>query len=86
MCERAALTPASVRPVFRTSNGLPAARAPAAARRNRAPSRKPSTYTQIASVAGSATMYSMKSQSSRSDWLPSETQWRKPMPSVAARS
>ena len=40
----------------------------------------------MASVPASSTRYSTKSQTSRSTWLPSETQWRKPMPSVAARS
>jgi hypothetical protein len=43
VCERAEATPASVRPVFSTRSGLPAARDAAAARRKRAPSRNPST-------------------------------------------
>lgn len=37
-------------------------------------------------VFGSCSMYSMRSQTSRSDWLPSDTQTLKPMPLSWARS
>ena len=80
MCDWVMRAPASLRPALTTSNGFLASRQRAASARNRGPSLRPSAYTQIARVNGSAMKYSMKSQISRSAWLPTETAMLNPVP------
>ena len=85
MCDCTAFWPSAVRPALTTSTGLPAARAARNRRRKRAPSLMPSTYSAITSVLASPIAYSRKSHTSRSAWLPSDTQKLKPVPRSYAR-
>jgi len=56
VCDLTARAPDSVRPAFAMSTGLPFARARSTAARNRSVDSNPSTYRQIACVAGSSAM------------------------------
>ena len=83
VCDWAPRAPALLAPAASTTTGVPASTAAAAASTNPRPSRKSSTYTAIASVAGSAAQAVTSSTSLTSAWLPSETNREIPSPRAA---